>query len=142
MNREIKFRGQRTDTKEWVYGFYYKGHRYNTGVPLGDCRMFSTIITPEAEMYDVIPESVGQYTGLKDIHGNEIWEDDIVTNASGNRWWIKFWEDGGTWITRNRTSDLPGGVCISKASIHFENTVVVGNVFDTPDELVRPEKRQ
>jgi len=25
--RKIKFRGQRSDTKEWVYGFYYKGHR-------------------------------------------------------------------------------------------------------------------
>jgi len=72
--REIKFRGKRTDNNEWVYGYFYKGKRDDTGVPLARCRIFWNIITPEGVIFEIIPETIGQYTGLQDKNAKDIYD--------------------------------------------------------------------
>lgn len=62
--RKIKFRGKRKDNGEWVYGYYrkYKG-RHQIGLNITEEGYYF-------KWFDVIPETVGQYTGSKDISMN------------------------------------------------------------------------
>lgn len=70
--REIVFRGKRIDTGEWVYGNLIQWR--DGGVTI---LLEKDGIDGHLE-YDVDPDTVGQYTGLKDRNGKKIYEGDIV----------------------------------------------------------------
>lgn len=75
MNDRYLFRGQRVDTKEWVYGYLLPKF---DGVYIDLCESFEKDGFTSLNVFKVIPETVGLWTTLKDKNGKLIFQNDIV----------------------------------------------------------------
>lgn len=113
--REILFRGKRKDNGEWEYGDLWCN-------PYG--KRVVCIVSPINDQgttggNEVIPETVGQFTGLYDKNGKRIFEGDIMRNA-GNV--VEFYS---------------GDFCINGDSplSYWTGTEVIGNLYDNPELL-------
>ena len=129
--REILFRGKRKGDEEWEQEWI-----------LGDLMQipthnFCSIIeqTACAENWEVIPETVGQYTGLTDKNGNKIWENDICDRKEPFPEIVKMQK--GDWILdysyavgrENCYCNLGFYVC------ERNSVEVIGNIFDNVELL-------
>lgn len=84
MTREILFRGKRIDNGEYVYGtpIYPKGYD-KVIITTGELAIPNMPNFGFAQ-YEVIPETVGMWTGLTDKNGKKIFEGDKVVGDVGN----------------------------------------------------------
>ena len=129
--REIKFRGKRLDNGEWIKG--------NSIVREGDalfiCPLTGVAII-KSEFYnlftEVAPATVGQYTGLIDKNGREIYEGDIIggSNGSINGWEWPF-KSEIKWNDEECGFNTPNWGYMD--STHYYN--VLGNIHDNPELL-------
>ncbi len=129
-----KYRGLTVDTKKWVYGWYIE--RYDT---------MSFIInsspTCDADnMIEVIPETVGQFTGLLDKNGKEIYGGDIIqTVAQDGARLSKFkvywhWANAGFWKERE------DGSCYQFTRQSISCCEIIGDIHSNPNLLNEAEK--
>ena len=86
--REIEFRGYVEDEQQWVYGYLMPDNRiYQIYEPKKGCCGIGT--------FSVVPESIGQYTGCRDINGIKIFENDIVKEVYGSRFYQVVYKENG-----------------------------------------------
>lgn len=124
--REIEFRGKLIKDKSWTYGNLYI-HKNS-----------SVIITPYDTLIgkygQVEPETVGQYTGLKDKNGTKIFEGDILEYEFEDIGKQKAYVD---WNGKYASFTLE---VISEDFEYapIESGVIIGNIYDNP-ELIGEE---
>lgn len=132
--REILFKAKRTDNGEWVEGNYITDELDEEKAYIG--YIFGI---EDFDIVEVNPETLCQYTGLKDKNGNRIWENDVLhTPYRSKDDCIVVWYDGkfcfktihGQYNQDPMT--LLSLCCVQK---NVERLKVIGNIFDNPELL-------
>lgn len=126
--RPIKFRGKDRRTGKWYYGNLY----------VKDTRGRTHICTPERGCFDIDPETVGQFTGLMDKNGNEIYEGDIIGCHNPRIKHLIFYNEKQGRFMAALNGDIENdfvGVCGLDDSRWTGSKNVIGNVFDNPELL-------
>ncbi|AYW36548.1 YopX family protein [Capnocytophaga canimorsus] len=132
MKREIKFRAQRKDNK-WQYSM-----TLSTGKEIGGAtKSYDYFMAEKGKGWvKVKAETIGQFTGLYDKNGNEIYEGDILAPISKESFYYVGFESGMFCIYNNlgRWATMERGIEIYKElNIDFE---IIGNIYQN-SELVK-----
>ena len=125
--RTIKFRGKSILTDEWLYGDL---------VHSADNKRFGILVN-DKDSYDeceVAPETVGQFIGLYDCDGKEIFEGDIL-DFNGLTVEVRFVRGVFAFLANG---DLDEELCGDCRTDLFAK--VIGNVYENPDILKGGEK--
>lgn len=123
--RRREFRGKTENLSKWVYGNLLGD---GTIIPRGQVfEIDKGYIDDQLEAYSVLPETIGQYIGLKDKNGNKIFDGDIVQYNNKEIGYVGY-ANGAFYIeAENITNEwIP------------QNLVVIGNIHDNP-ELIETE---
>ena len=130
--REIKYRGLKTfqifsgEIKSvWIYGFYLKRGTY--GDPGPQAHIF--VYENGYEGYRVDAKTIGQFTGLIDSKGKEIYEDDIISLSDGRIGVVSF--HGGCFVL-NYGNDMRQALY----DVKDWQLRVLGNRFENPELLL------
>ena len=122
--REILFRGKRIDNGEWVYGFPWINRSHT--------RETFYITDLMGEIIQVIPETVSQYTGLKDKNGREIFEGDIVRHGlfkQDYKMIVRYREESAAFMFGDKRTGF------SFSSDQTKYLEIIGNVHENPELL-------
>lgn len=121
--REILFRGKTVCDGDWVYG----------GVTWDPSRKKFFVHT-DWEEAKVIPETVGQYTGLTDENGVKIFEGDILHAAQGD-FVVRWSESICSFVAGEKERMRP---CMNSGTVKC--CEVIGNIYDNPELIKEAEK--
>lgn len=123
--REIRFRGKSIETGKWVYGDLRVVCAEDGEVTI--CYPYKHEVSGLHVVVasPVIPATVGQYTGLRDKNGVEIYEGDVLRAESGKIYEVIFGQ--GAYRIKHSTCKL-----LLVDGWYYE---VIGNIHDSPEML-------
>jgi len=140
MNREIKFRGKSKDNGKWFY--------YGDYCTIPEPTIFFYNQDAEIDCIVVDTNTVGQYAGLKDKNGVEIYEGDILLRELENKegeifnkdWTEVIFKDGGfrqQWFKKwtSYSSSNKTEIFILDLKIHLQGFRIIGNIYENKDLL-------
>lgn len=117
---KIKFKAQRADTKEWVYGHYTEG---SAG--------YHYITTPDGCVWQVIPETVGQFTTAYDCENEPVYEDSLIKNEDTGDIQVVYWNDEKyAWYCGYINQDRIVSLAESLGNLN----IVIGSIHDQQEE--------
>lgn len=140
--REIKFRGKRLSDGVWVFGYLFVTHMsgvyiLSSQIDTKNKRGGGLTMGDKLMQHEVDPATVGQFTGLTDKAGREIWEGDMVRDHIGVGAVGFILEHCAYFVKTNEPAQYH--YMLSDGQLH--NTEVIGNTTDNPGLLeVTPDE--
>lgn len=123
--RKILFRGKRVNRNgEWTYGDLRQIN--------GECFVFPQSEGAACDRDKVIPDTVGQFTGLLDKNSKKIYEGDIVANDFGNAYIVNMaveWCTDGYWALH----EIDGDDTMHFVADYLKEIELIGNKYDNPE---------
>ena len=150
--RNILFRGKRADNGEWTEGFYVRLFEKKNGFYQANHYIFDGNIMLGEERYaghgnycqDVIickkkidEKTLGQFTGMTDKNGKNIFEGDIIRDNTGECYIVEF-RDGCFMFSCNDGGEIYYDIMlpISKnKQTTYKYGEVIGNIHDNSNKL-------
>ena len=136
--RTIKFRGKTHGNGKWYYGSLAYANEINGAI------YFQTGggLVKTMDWVYVIPETVGQFTGLYDCDGKEIYEGDILKwEKDGLLYAVKFWDGMFYASVQECNEGILGGFPLHALTEHEDRECkIVGNIYDNPELLKGGER--
>ena len=119
--RTIKFRGRANG--HWLYG--------SLVIVDDSCHIIEEEGTEAHEYNEVDKETVGQFTGLKDSLGNEVYEEDLLSRNTGLTYQV-YWNNNESGFNMKNTSWADDDCPMNFYNVEgrFE---VIGNIHDNPE---------
>ena len=103
MSREIMFKGMRIDGKGWAEGSL--DNRCENIAMILTKYTCPTLSVTQFHSYPVLPETVGQYIGKKDMDDNRIFGGDVIKDESGRKFNIFFCNKHNRWEMKGEKKD-------------------------------------
>ena len=133
MKREILFRGKRVDNGKLIDGYLVVNKDGTCWIKDTDYQVNND--KNDLIPHEVIPETIGQFTGLtdSDIDGNLVFEGDVIENCDTKQLQVVFWhEEKAAWYCRYI---IDSDRIVSLANSIGNLNKVIGNIHDNPELL-------